>query len=711
MTDRVNDNLLLTIQSDVALSAQLDQMDADGATISVNTASGTPLFSHPKITASPFNDPDQSETLELSAPIGVTPSSLPAEGFVPRRRVAAFGDKQHGDAEYRLVGRLGSGGTGVVYQAHQRAIDREVAVKVLRDNLAGDPQSRERFLTEARVIGALDHPNVIALHELCVDDKGDLFYSMKRVDGTSWDERIIEMTDRDNLATLMRVAEAIRYAHSRGIIHRDLKPENVMLGRFGEVLLADWGLAVNKRITTDSLTNSTIGGTPAYMAPELAAGVPNDVGFHTDVYLLGATLFHLLTGHPPHHGNSLLDCIRNAAANVIVPTRVEGELMDIALRAMKTRPEDRYASVNDFIAALADEQIHRQSTRLVTRAREALVSDPGTLAAGRQYEGFRVADALLREAIEVWPENDRATQELQHMQSAFAHNAAQQGDLDLALALYDAAGESESEAANRTREMIREREERNKREAKFTAFFTDSPEAGLLTHMGTGQIVEANIAFSELLGYGQDEVVNRMMGELNVWKCPERRVSFVNQLKQTGRIENFLAVFEHKDGHAIDVLISARETNVGDTQMLVSTIRDVTLRKRAEDELKRNRQRLADLQHLAGLGTWEYDIRTETISWSDETYRIVGRDPNLGPPTYEEHLASLHPDDRPALEAAVRGAIESGAAYELRIRHHLGGARYREVFARGQPILDENGTAVELYGVLIPTRRLTASGE
>jgi len=159
-----------------------------------------------------------------------------------------------------------------------------------------------------------------------------------------------------------------------------------MLGRFGEVLLADWGLAVNKRVATDTLTNSTIGGTPAYMAPELAAGLPSDVGFHTDIYLLGATLFHVLTGHPPHHGESLLDCIRNAAANAIVPTRVEGELMDIAMQAMRTRPENRFASVDEFLAALADEQVHRQSTRLVTRAREALLAEPDAVAAGRQYE-------------------------------------------------------------------------------------------------------------------------------------------------------------------------------------------------------------------------------------------------------------------------------------------------------------------------------------
>ena len=159
-----------------------------------------------------------------------------------------------------------------MYQAHQRAVDREVAVKVLRDELASDAKSRQRFLTEARLIGGLDHPNVIALHEVCLDDKGKLFYSMKRIDGTSWDQQIRELPLQQNISILLRVADAIRYAHSRGLIHRDIKPENIMLGRFGEVLVADWGLAVSRRAEDAELQlDNTIGGTPAYMAPELAS--------------------------------------------------------------------------------------------------------------------------------------------------------------------------------------------------------------------------------------------------------------------------------------------------------------------------------------------------------------------------------------------------------------------------------------------------------
>ena len=253
------------------------------------------------------NQQDGSQTLTLAPETSTDLADSLEEGFVPSRKVVLFGESTQKcmvvsppagastsqgpatsseslPAEYRLIGKLGSGGTAVVYQAHQRAIDREVAIKMLRRELTDDRASRVRFLTEARVIGSLDHPNVIALHDLCVDDQGQVFYSMKRIDGTSWTEQIADLSVEENLTILLRVADAIRYAHSRGLVHRDLKPENVMLGRFGEVLVVDWGLAIrcnnNKskrgsvektpskvRHAVDAIGtgSSAIGGTPAYM--------------------------------------------------------------------------------------------------------------------------------------------------------------------------------------------------------------------------------------------------------------------------------------------------------------------------------------------------------------------------------------------------------------------------------------------------------------
>ncbi len=685
--------LLQTIQSDSSLQSQLAQLPVDSKTMTLSVQLNQALIDHPDLR----DVASQAETIDL--PLESTKVVAPIDmGFVPRRHIEMLGQARNPDAEYRIVGRLGSGGTGIVYQAHQRAIDREVAVKVLRDELALDPQSRNRFLTEARVIGGLDHPNVIALHELCIDDTGGLFYSMKRIDGTSWNHRIGEMSLVENLETLSRVADAIRYAHSRGLIHRDIKPENVMLGRFGEVLVADWGLAISHSGNQRSPhTDSTIGGTPAYMAPELAMGDTRAIGLHTDVYLLGAVLFHILTGYPPHHGENLLLCIHSAAQNEIRPTRVEGELVDIAMKAMATRPSDRYTSVDEFIAALDDQRQHEQSVRLVRRAKQRLE----TSTVDNHYESFRVADALLREAIEVWPANKRAHDAIKQLQLDFARAAASQGDLDLALSLYESGGEGNSEAAARVRRLRDERNQNGRLESRYSTLFTHSPEAGLLTQLTTGVVIESNDMFKQLFGYRDEEIVGHKMSELNIWACPERRKLFVERLRGEGLVDNFEAPLLHKDGRRIHTLISGRATRVHGEELVVSTIRDISLRKEAENELKRSRQRLRDLQRLAGLGTWSYDMQTDEVYWSEETYQILKVSHAEAHPGKDLYRSLLHPSDLPLFEQALTSSIENGAAYELPLRHRMPSGDYQTLVVRGQPIFDDAGKTIEMYGVIL----------
>ncbi|MCG8652267.1 MAG: protein kinase, partial [Pirellulales bacterium] len=507
--------LLGAILSDPVLRQRLGQMPADEKTIAVSS-DGAGEFSHPDWETPNNADSANLETLEVSHDTAASPCGGQDSGFVPLRRVATLGGGKDDQAEYRLVGRLGSGGTGIVYQAHQRAIDREVAIKALRLDLA-DQLSRDRFLAEARVIGGLDHPNVIALHEVCVDQSGGLFYSMKRIDGTSWDQQIGEKTERENLDTLLRVADAIRYAHSRRLIHRDIKPENVMLGKFGEVLLADWGLALNYG-TRETACGSkhSIGGTPAYMAPELASGDHTSISFQTDVYLLGAILFQILTGHPPHDGPNLLACIHAAANNEIRPTTIEGELMDIAIKAMATGPQDRFASVQELIEAINNHRQHQQSGRLVERAHQRLA----VATADNHYEDFRIVDALLMEALETWPGNKRALESRAKLQAKFAAAATAQGDLDLAISLYQAAGQSDSQAAQEVRRAREHRENEHHRASRYSALFTQSPEAGLLIQLSSGKVMEANEMFGELFGYSAEALVDREIKDLNLWAGP-----------------------------------------------------------------------------------------------------------------------------------------------------------------------------------------------
>jgi PAS domain-containing protein len=138
--------------------------------------------------------------------------------------------------------------------------------------------------------------------------------------------------------------------------------------------------------------------------------------------------------------------------------------------------------------------------------------------------------------------------------------------------------------------------------------------------------------------------------------------------------------------------------------MVVTTIRDISLRKKAEKELRQSQQRLRDVQRLAGLATWSYDVSTEEVTWSEETFSLIGRSVTEGVPTKEEFFEIIHPDDRGKLQQAITTALDSGAAYELPVRQIRPGGDLKSLLVRGQPIFDESGKAIEIYGVLIPQR-------
>ena len=718
--------LLDTISDNDSLAQRLAAMPADSKTLTLSLADRGVHLQHPDWSDNGSADHQLQETID-------TPIDLVAlrtdEGFVPGRKVVTWGgaaaaaasggcsEADSKEAEYRLIGKLGSGGTGIVYQAHQRAIDREVAVKVLRRELACDRQSRQRFLAEARVIGSLDHPNVIALHDLCIDGEGHLFYAMKRIDGTSWDQQIDQFSVEENLTILLRVADAIRYAHSRGLVHRDIKPENVMLGRFGEALVADWGLALQlsgtrrgdvAQVVLDS--NSAIGGTPAYMAPEQAMGRLDSITSSTDVYLLGAILYQILTSRPPHHGKNLLQCIKAAARNDIEPTEVVGELMDTAMKAMETRPAARFPSVEEFVRSIKAHRIHEESERLVRRAKRRVWPEDAAPGSGADvpeetYERFRIGQALLYEAIELWPENERAKRTLGQIQLEFARFASGQGDLDLSLRLYDVAGQGDCEAAVRVRRERDLRDEMEESQAKYSALFTQSPEAGMLVRWSDGIVLEANPACLAMLGYDVGDLVGQSIASLEVWACPEQRERFLEALTREGRVENFETQFLRNSEDAdrkIDVLISSRTVNVNGVEMLMSTIRNISERRAAERNLEQSRRRLRDLQRLAGLGAWSFDPNTGLVHWSEETFRVVGRDPQRAEPNFEEFLADVHSDDRVRFREVLNQSLETGAAFQIHFRRRDDDGHYRSLLTRGRPVLDDNNHTTEVYGILMP---------
>lgn len=301
----------------------------------------------------------------LGVPTDHEPASAPEFGI--NRRFVQWPEGPPLDhPDYEVIDALGRGGMGSVYRARQSAFNREVALKVLAQDSrrSGRQQAagQQKFLAEAVIAGALDHPHIAPLYDLGVDQLGRLFYAMKIVRGNLWSSLLPEKPERENLEILVRLCDAVAYAHAQGVVHRDLKPANVMLGDYGELYVMDWGLAAASeefQESTQTVMTGTIGGTPAYMAPEMVSGPAHQIGPAADVYLLGATLYEILTGRPPHKGDSVMQVIFAASKNEITPTEREDDLISVAARAMATRPEDRYASVREFQQALR-EYLYRQ---------------------------------------------------------------------------------------------------------------------------------------------------------------------------------------------------------------------------------------------------------------------------------------------------------------------------------------------------------------
>jgi serine/threonine-protein kinase len=401
---------------------------------------------------------DATITPETFARTRETPSSSPSASVGPLPRIALSGAAAHdaregmaeGTADLEILGLLGEGGMGRVHLARQRSLGRDVAIKMLKDELA-DPQAMEMLRVEATIMGRLEHPNVVPVHAVGLDGAGRLLLVMKRIDGAPWLE-LLRDTDHPrwavlaprkedrldaHLSVLTQVANALELAHQRGVIHRDVKPENVLLGPHGEVYLADWGVALR----TDDATGQDLVGTPSYMAPEMVEGVRARIDARTDVYLLGATLHEVLTGSPPHHGATVHATL--LAAFDGEPKTYDGsvppELAAIARRAMSKRPNDRYASALEFRRALDEVRTHRGSIAMTRSALPLLAELEGSPDAetDRKLTECRFA---LSSALREWPNNEEAKRALERcLRLAIRHELARE-NVDAARAIYRELG-------------------------------------------------------------------------------------------------------------------------------------------------------------------------------------------------------------------------------------------------------------------------------
>jgi tRNA A-37 threonylcarbamoyl transferase component Bud32 len=319
---------------------------------------------------------------------------------------------------YEVVKFHARGGLGEVYLAHDQALDRDVALKQIRPDQADNPTHRADFLREAHLTGLLEHPGVVPIYGLGTHPDGRPFYAMRFIEGENLRAAVTRYHSpgqsdsqrrvalRELLRRFIEVCNTLAFAHARGIIHRDLKPDNIMLGKYGETLVVDWGLArfVTQKegeeqkgrsgvVGTETVAGQ-VKGTPAYMAPEQAAG-QKDLGPACDIYGLGATLFYLLTGQPPVQGSIVEVMIIQVQRGTLrrpreVKADVPAGLEAVCLKALALKPEARYATAQalaeDLARWLADEPplayrepVGERLGRLMRRYRSATVASAAAL--------------------------------------------------------------------------------------------------------------------------------------------------------------------------------------------------------------------------------------------------------------------------------------------------------------------------------------------
>jgi tetratricopeptide (TPR) repeat protein len=315
---------------------------------------------------------------------------------------------------YEVLGEIGRGGLGVVYEGHDQDLDRRVALKVLRPEYEADPAVVAHFVEEARIGAQLEHPGIVPIYGMGLASEGRLYFAMKLVQGETL-SALLERREsvgqdlRRFLGIFEQVCQTMAYVHTRGLVHRDLKPANVMVGAYGEVLIVDWGLAkllgeeepeederkpASRRPASGSATvTGAVRGTLAYMPPEQARGRIHEVDERSDVFALGAMLCEILTGRPPYTGETsdpLFEAAEgqlNAAMERLAACGADDDLVALARHCLAPDPAERPRHAGPVAQAIGD-----HLAAVEERARRA------EIAAAEEHAQAKVERARERQA-------------------------------------------------------------------------------------------------------------------------------------------------------------------------------------------------------------------------------------------------------------------------------------------------------------------------
>jgi WD40 repeat protein len=314
--------------------------------------------------------------------------------------------------DYQLLEEIGRGGMGVVFRARQLALNREVAVKVLPGGRSASPTFVKRFQREAQAAASLNHPNIVRIHEIG-EHEGELYFSMDLITGSSLAQLISgqRLPERQSAEILRAVAQAVGCAHAHQMLHRDLKPSNVLLDPYGVPHITDFGLVKRADDSSDLTLSGQIIGSPNYMAPEQADSELGPTTAASDVYSLGAILYHLLTGRPPVMAETVAQTLRllaecDPAAPSLLDPGISRDLETICLRCLERSPSLRYCSAqavaDDLGRFLAGQAIYARPIGRGTKALRwckrnlALAGSLGAIATLLLFLGIASPVALVR---------------------------------------------------------------------------------------------------------------------------------------------------------------------------------------------------------------------------------------------------------------------------------------------------------------------------